>query len=55
MFSYYMAYDSVISPSSDTVFDELEKQIRNINKIGLITKRQIIADQFQVYFKETCY
>lgn len=47
MFIYYSAYDSVISPSSDTTFDELEKQVKFVNKTGLVTKRMIIADQFQ--------
>jgi hypothetical protein len=52
MFIYYSAYDSVISPSSDTTFDELEKQVKFVNKTGLVTKRMIIADQFQVIIIE---
>ncbi len=51
MFIYYSAYDSVISPSSDTTFDELEKQVKFVNKTGLVTKRMIIADQFQVIIR----
>lgn len=48
MFSYYSAFEYVISPSNDVALDEMEGQIKFITKLSVTNKKTVVSDQFDV-------
>jgi hypothetical protein len=51
IFSYYLAYDFGLGATTEIANEDVSKQIKFIMKTGILTKRMIIADQFDLVFK----
>jgi hypothetical protein len=52
MCAYYLAYDFVICAATEIPIDDVAKQVKFISKTGLITRRTIISDQFDVSYSD---
>jgi hypothetical protein len=51
IYAHYLAYDFVMGAANEIPNEDVGKQIKFILKIGIITRRAIIADQFDVMLK----